>query len=75
MELLGENLSELRRKQPDSRFSLSTSLRLGVQMVRATEAVHKLGYIHRDIKPSNFVIGPAPHRVRQCYVIDFGLAR
>ncbi len=34
MELLGENLSELRRRRPGGRFSLTTTVRLGIQMVR-----------------------------------------
>lgn len=51
MELLGENLSELRRRQPEGKFSLSTTLRLGQQMLCAIQAMHDLGYLHRDIKP------------------------
>lgn len=51
MELLSENISELRRKQPEGKFSLPTTLRLGQQMLRAIQTVHDLGYLHRDIKP------------------------
>ncbi len=75
MELLGENLSELRRRRVGGRFSLSTTVRLGVQMVRAVEAIHELGYLHRDIKPSNFAMGLQPGRKEQCVMIDFGLTR
>lgn len=79
MELLGDNLSELRRRQydyqPDGRFSLGTTVKLGVQMMRALEAVHELGYLHRDVKPSNFAIGLAGVKRRTVYLIDFGLAR
>lgn len=75
MELLGENLSELRRRRPGGRFSLWTTVRLGMQMLRAVEAIHELGYLHRDIKPSNFAMGLAPGRKDQCIMIDFGLTR
>ena len=75
MELLGENLSELRRRRPGCRFSLWTTVRLGVQMLKAVEAIHELGYLHRDIKPSNFAMGLAPGRKDQCVMIDFGLTR
>ena len=67
MELLGENISDLRRKQPNGRFSMLTTLKLGwpllllslrdfstftgLQMLTDIEAVHELGYLHRDIKP------------------------
>jgi tau tubulin kinase len=88
MELLGDNISEYRRKQPDGRFSLGTTLKLGLQMLRAIEAVHELGYLHRDIKPvhilnnniylslkSNFAMGLPPLKKRTVFIIDFGLAR
>jgi len=74
MELLGDNLSELRRNQPAGRFSISTTLKLGTHMIRAIEAVHEMGYIHRDIKPSNFVMGLGSKK-RTGFLIDFGLAR
>eukprot|EP00242_Pyramimonas_sp_CCMP2087_P005845 CAMPEP_0198218560 /NCGR_PEP_ID=MMETSP1445-20131203/69940_1 /TAXON_ID=36898 /ORGANISM="Pyramimonas sp., Strain CCMP2087" /LENGTH=278 /DNA_ID=CAMNT_0043895643 /DNA_START=356 /DNA_END=1189 /DNA_ORIENTATION=- len=74
MELLGENLAELRRKQRGNRFSLSTTARLGKQMLSALEGCHKLGYLHRDVKPSNFAVG-FQEKTRNCYVIDFGLSK
>ncbi|EGC30968.1 hypothetical protein DICPUDRAFT_50476 [Dictyostelium purpureum] len=75
MELLGENLSELRRKQIDGKFSLGTTLKLGIQMIQSLQAVHDLGYLHRDVKPSNFAIGLNPNKRNITYLIDFGLAR
>lgn len=75
MELLGENLSVLRKKQPGKRFSVGTTMRLGMQMVRAIEGMHEHGYLHRDIKPSNFAMGRQPENRDWCFLIDFGLAR
>jgi len=66
MELLGENLSELRRRQAgpagiaagnDGKFSLLTTLRLGTVFIKALQQIHEQGYIHRDVKP---VRPPAP---------------
>jgi tau tubulin kinase len=75
MERLGENLAELRKHAPRQCFSMSTSLRLGIQMIEALEGVHKIGYIHRDVKPSNFVMGKTKTKRDRAYLIDFGLAR
>lgn len=51
MSLVGLNLSELRKCQPRGRFSISTALRLGMQMLAALEELHSVGFIHRDVKP------------------------
>ncbi|XP_065911246.1 probable serine/threonine-protein kinase DDB_G0292354 [Dysidea avara] len=75
MSLLGPSVSELRRKQPDGKFSLSTTLRLGLQMLAAIQAIHNCGFLHRDIKPSNFAMGRIPANSHCCYMLDFGLAR
>ncbi|CRK99849.1 CLUMA_CG013152, isoform A [Clunio marinus] len=75
MQLQGKNLAELRRSQPRGAFSLSTTLRLGVQILKGIESIHSVGFLHRDIKPSNFSMGRLPFNNRRVYMLDFGLAR
>nr|CAD7443427.1 unnamed protein product [Timema bartmani] len=75
MQLQGKNLAELRRSQPRGAFSLSTTLRLGLQILKAIDSIHQVGFLHRDIKPSNFSVGRLPHNCRRVYMLDFGLAR
>eukprot|EP00057_Strongylocentrotus_purpuratus_P032498 XP_787864.3 PREDICTED: protein piccolo isoform X2 [Strongylocentrotus purpuratus] len=75
MTVQGQNLAELRRAQPRGTFSVSTMLRLGVQILESIESIHEVGFLHRDIKPSNFAIGKAAANTRKVYMLDFGLAR
>ncbi|XP_066599003.1 tau-tubulin kinase homolog Asator isoform X2 [Prorops nasuta] len=75
MQLQGKNLAELRRAQPRGAFSLSTALRLVLQILKAIQSIHQAGFLHRDIKPSNFSIGRYPSNCRLVYMLDFGLAR
>ncbi|CAN8000544.1 unnamed protein product, partial [Ixodes hexagonus] len=75
MQLQGKNLAELRRSQPRGAFSLSTTLRLGLQILRAIQSIHEVGFLHRDVKPSNFAMGRHQHNCRKVYMLDFGLAR
>lgn len=75
MALLGPNLSELRKHQPNQKFSISTTLRVGIQIIEAVQSMHDCGFLHRDIKPSNFSIGDTPESSRTCYMFDYGLAR
>lgn len=76
MELLGENISNLRRKQSSHTFSLLTTVMLARQMLRCIREVHACGILHRDIKPPNFVMGtPERCNPRSVYMIDYGLSR
>jgi len=74
MELLSSNLSELRRRRKSGKFSLLTTVMLGIQMLRSLREVHNAGYVHRDIKPGNFVLGKDENS-RFIYIIDFGLSK
>ncbi|KAL2082675.1 hypothetical protein ACEWY4_022493 [Coilia grayii] len=75
MELQGRNLADLRRTMRNGTFSVSTTLRLGRQILEAIESIHSVGFLHRDIKPSNFAMGRLASTCRTCYMLDFGLAR
>jgi serine/threonine protein kinase len=73
IELCGPSFSTVRRLLPGHHFSLSTTLRSGIEMLRAIEDFHRHGFLHRDIKPSNFLIRPS--RRYPVALIDYGLSR
>ncbi|XP_023590956.1 tau-tubulin kinase 2 isoform X2 [Trichechus manatus latirostris] len=57
MQLQGRNLADLRRSQSRGTFTLSTTLRLGRQILESIESIHSVGFLHRDIKPPRAVAG------------------
>lgn len=73
MELLGPSLSNTRRELPHKRFSLSTTLRLGIKMLRIIQYIHRHGYVHCDVKPGNFLL--RPDCLHFLVLIDFGLMK
>ncbi|VDO80072.1 unnamed protein product [Heligmosomoides polygyrus] len=75
MSLQGRNLADLRREAPKQCFSLSTAIRLGLQILSAIKEIHSIGFLHRDIKPSNFAMGRSTAMMRKVFMLDFGLAR
>ncbi|CAG9540177.1 unnamed protein product [Cercopithifilaria johnstoni] len=75
MKMLGDNLHKLRQAFVECRFSLSTSLRLGIQTLVALEELHSMGFVHRDVKASNFAICDPSESKMNVYIIDFGLCR
>lgn len=56
------------------KFSVSTILQIGLQIVNRLEAIHKKGFVHRDIKANNFMVGKG-EKNKIVYVIDFGLSK
>lgn len=71
MNLMGPSLEDIHEKR--RRFSLKTTLMLGIQMLHRLEFVHECGYVHRDLKPDNFLLGLGEHKNR-IFLIDFGLS-
>lgn len=74
MKYLGNSLEYLLHNICGGRFSVKTTLMLGVQMLDLMTRLHGSSYIHRDIKPDNFLVGIGPEK-SQIFLIDFGLAK
>jgi len=70
-ELLGSSLDIYMSRL--GKFSLRTTLLLGIQMIERLQVLHENGIIHRDIKPDNFMLGHS--NPDTLYMIDFGLAK
>ncbi|PIC45011.1 hypothetical protein B9Z55_005181 [Caenorhabditis nigoni] len=73
MTLVGKNLNELRFNCPKQRFSRSSGLQIGIQMINVVQQLHSVGFIHRDIKPANFCM--SLENPRQLVMVDFGMCR
>lgn len=74
MQYLGNSLESQMRSRCGGKFSLKTTLMLGIQMFDLLERLHGNSYIHRDLKPENFLMGVGAER-HHVYLIDFGLAK
>jgi serine/threonine protein kinase len=66
--LSGKTLSALMK---DGELSISTILRIALQICRGVAAIHAVGIIHRDLKPDNIMVVDSL-RVK---ITDFGVAR
>lgn len=47
MTLLGQDLTELRRRYPDRKMPLSATLKLGLQTLQSIQDLHLIGFAHR----------------------------
>jgi|TARA_Y100000992_G_scaffold299504_1_gene266404 serine/threonine protein kinase len=70
-ELLGVTLSSYIERL--KKFSLKTTIVLGIQMIERIKSIHVNGILHRDIKPDNFIMGRNDTHI--LYIIDFGLSK
>lgn len=73
MDLLGPSLEDL-FTLCNKKFSLKTTLMVGIQMIELIKYIHMKGILHRDIKPDNFLIG-SKKKAYKVFIIDFGLAK
>ena len=54
--LQGPRLSDLIRRRPEGRMSVSDSIRVAIHLGAALEHIHGKGFLHLDVKPDNVVI-------------------
>jgi serine/threonine protein kinase len=73
MEAAGPSVSSVLSEMPSWHFSLSTALRVGLEMLGCIEEFHRRGFIVRDVKPDNFLI--RWNQANPILLIDYGLAR
>ena len=73
MDYLGASLEEM-LNTCNRRFSVKTTIMIGLEMLKLIEFIHSKGVLHRDIKPDNFLVGRGSNQDK-IYMIDFGLAK
>ncbi|EAY19708.1 CK1 family protein kinase [Trichomonas vaginalis G3] len=73
MELLGPSLSNIVKRIPNHKLSLSTSVRSAYHILKCIESLHIFGIVHRDIKPGNILTREGTDH--PLCLIDFGLSR
>ena len=72
-ELLGQSLKML-MKYVGEKFSLATTLKIGIQVLDIIKKIHKKGVVLRYLKPGNMVIGIGENK-DYIYLIDFEIAK
>lgn len=72
IDFLGAPLSKMIHVY--TRFSLKTTLSLGIQIIRIIQSLHDHLLLHRDIKPENLLFG-FKYSTNKLHLIDFGFAK
>ncbi|VDK70478.1 unnamed protein product [Litomosoides sigmodontis] len=75
MQLLSQNVNDIRKQSPFKRFSRPTMARIVIQGIAGLRDIHQIGYIHRDIKPHNLCFGLSKVSKHRLVIVDYGLAR
>jgi serine/threonine-protein kinase len=71
----GEPLADLLRR---GRIRVRVACELGIELLRALEAVHRAQVVHRDVKPSNLIVdleGGARSQRPRLRLLDFGIGK
>jgi len=74
MELLiGEDLRERLRRE--TRLDADTSVRIGIQVLKALRQAHAAGIVHRDLKPDNVFLCRRDDEPSFVKIVDFGISK
>jgi serine/threonine protein kinase len=70
----GRNLNDLRKEQPQQRFTLPVAMALLAPIVDALIYLHRQDppIVHRDIKPGNIIVSTKDNETK---LVDFGTAK
>lgn len=70
----GPDLEELRKQQPEERFSLFQVLQIMAPIMEAVGYLHcqQPPIVHRDVKPANIIV---PESGADAVLVDFGIAK
>ncbi|RCN34432.1 hypothetical protein ANCCAN_19737 [Ancylostoma caninum] len=75
MTLLGDSLDTVLRKVGKI-CTVSTQVRVGINILFGIKQIHDVGFVHRDLKPANIALGHKDSlQCRFLHIFDFGLAR
>lgn len=55
IQLLGKDLAHYAKNK--KKFSIKTTLQLGIQITAVLQGLHNCGVVHRDLKPENILLG------------------
>lgn len=75
---LGPDLKCVLQNTRKKRFSLNTTLKIGIQLIHRLKVLHSVGWLHLDIKPNNIVLNSSKlsHiESSMLALIDFGIAK
>ena len=76
MTKFGPTLRQMLLKSKFQRFTVKTSVQIGLQLIDNLEALHKCGFTHNDIKLQNILVKDPNRKTlssSQISLIDFGL--
>ena len=72
-EYLGYSLQDI-IKYLGGKFSLTTTLKISIQVLKIIKEIHERGVVLRYLKPGNMVIGKGKNR-HYIYLLDFEIAK
>ncbi|TFY72814.1 hypothetical protein EVG20_g193 [Dentipellis fragilis] len=74
IDLLGESLDGMQRKNEKKPFDLRTTCSVAIQLISRLEFMHSRGILHRDVQLGNMAVG-LDDKDKLLYMIDFGFAK